>query len=133
MAEETNVETQKRPGFITVLCILTFIGSGLGILGGILMLVGSGMLAGSSFGSLLGAAAGGGALYGGLILAGNLACLFGAIQMWKLKKMGFYIYIAGSLIGIIAPIAIGAGFNVGSVIFPVAFMVMYGINLKHMA
>ena len=37
-------EENSRPQFLTVLCILTFIGSGLGILGSLLSLVGVGML-----------------------------------------------------------------------------------------
>jgi hypothetical protein len=36
--------TTKRPSFLTVLCILTFIGSGLGIVGNLLMLVGDSFL-----------------------------------------------------------------------------------------
>lgn len=36
MSEETTMEagSAKRPAFLTVLCILTFIGAGLGLLGG---------------------------------------------------------------------------------------------------
>jgi len=32
MSEETTQSSGTRPGFLTVLCILTFIGSGLGTL-----------------------------------------------------------------------------------------------------
>lgn len=37
----------------------------------------------------------------------NLLTLFGAILMWNLKKSGFYLYIAGIIVLIAAPIAMG--------------------------
>ena len=37
-------------------------------------------------------------------LAASVLCLFGAIQMWGLKKQGFLIYLAGAVLGIIGPI-----------------------------
>lgn len=103
MSETENLENvqggeKKRPTFLTVLCILTFIGSGLGVLGGILGLVGSSALA--SFAP----SAGGGIIWALLALIASALCLFGAIQMWGLKKMGFTLYLAGSAISIIVTI-----------------------------
>ncbi|MDR0802585.1 hypothetical protein [Fluviicola sp.] len=89
-----TITTSKRPTFLTVLCILTFIGSGLGVLGGILGLVGSSALA--SFAP----AAGGSVIWAIISLAGSALCLFGAIQMWGLKKSGFTLYLLGSLIAV---------------------------------
>jgi hypothetical protein len=93
---DMNQGTAQRPTFLTVLCILTFIGSGLGILGGILGLVGSAALSffapqGTMVVQLIG-------------LAASALCLFGAIQMWGLKKQGFLMYLAGAVLGIIGPI-----------------------------
>jgi len=116
--------TTTRPTFLTVLCILSYIGCGLAILGVI-----------STITTLLGI----------LNLVAALVCLLGVIQMWKLKKMGFYIYLVGE----IAPLAISfatigfAGmFNLAGGImamavalgffFSLAFIIMYAINLKHM-
>lgn len=66
----------------------------------------------------------------------NLLTLFGAILMWNLKKAGFYLYIAGIIVLIAAPIAIGklVGIIGGAFIgfFGVIFIVMYGVNLKYM-
>lgn len=86
--DSNEVSNGQRPQFLTVLCILTFIGSGLGLLGGLLGLVGSSALssfmpAGSTLWLIL-----------GLISSG--LCLYGAVQMWGLKKQGLMLYFAGT-------------------------------------
>jgi hypothetical protein len=103
MSEAENLENvqggeNNRPTFLTVLCILTFIGSGLGVLGGILGLVGSSVL------TAFAPAAGGSIIWALLALVASALCLFGAIQMWGLKKMGFTLYLAGSAISVIVTI-----------------------------
>ncbi|MBI3133127.1 MAG: hypothetical protein HYZ14_00485 [Bacteroidetes bacterium] len=134
--------TGARPTFLTVLCILTFIGSGLGVLGGILGLVGSSALArfapsgGLMIWTLLGLAAAG-------------LCLFGAIQMWGLKKQGFMLYVAGVALSIVVSLinvftmpdlggsalgssvesAMWTGVFIG-VAINVAFVLMYNANRK---
>lgn len=166
MEENTNLDsghaaTGGRPTFLTVLCILTFIGSGLGVLGGLLGLVGSSALA--TF-----APAGGGMLWSVVALIAAGLCLFGAIQMWGLKKQGFMLYLAGSGISIIVSIinaviitsAASAFGNLGSsmdadfnavysagagavntaiwmstvlgIAITVAFVLMYNANKKHL-
>jgi hypothetical protein len=92
--DNMNAGEAKRPTFLTVLCILTFIGSGLGVLGGILGLVGSSALA-------MFAPAGGTVVVSIIALLSSVLCLFGAIQMWGLKKMGFMLYLGGSVLSII--------------------------------
>ena len=56
--------------------------------------------------------------------------------MWNLKKVGFYLYIAGIIVLIAAPIAMGKliGIIGGAFIgfIGVIFIVMYGVNLKCM-
>lgn len=140
------------PPFLNVLTILTFIGSGLGIISGIYSLLTieqqraglaatRTLLRNSSFGGdlvraqelmlenfyaiQLGA------------LTSALCCLFGAILMRKLKKNGFYLYLFGSIISIVIPLFfLGFGFMgqmilIGSV-FTIAFVIMYGVNYKHL-
>lgn len=100
---DTNGGAAGRPTFLTVLCILTFIGSGLGVLGGLLGLVGS---------SALGMFAPQGTMLVqvmGLIAA--VLCLYGAIQMWGLKKQGFMMYAAGVAISIIGSIVSALTFS----------------------
>lgn len=79
----------------------------------------------------------------------NLACvaltLAGALLMWKLKKNGFYLYVLGQVAAIVGSVGmvtamqdvpfmgtfgmIGAIFGI---LFIVAFIIMYAVNLKHM-
>ncbi len=94
---ETNENQNARPTFLTVLCILTFIGSGLGVLGGLLGLIGSSALA-------MFAPVGNSMLITILTLGSSVLCLFGAIKMWGLSKQGFMLYLAGSSLAIILSI-----------------------------
>ena len=94
---------KERPSFLTVLCILTFVGSGLGVLGGLLGLIGSSAL--SAFvtqGSMAVQVMG---------LAAAVLCLVGAIQMWGLKKQGFALYAAGVAVSIIGGIVSALTFS----------------------
>jgi FtsH-binding integral membrane protein len=134
MSEETTevtAEAGTRPTFLTVLCILTFIGSGLGALFMLLATVGMGALMESIPG--MEAAMGGGTAYFavGTILAA--ASLYGAIQMWKLKKMGFFIYAGANGVGIIVPLLFGMPFGIAGAIIPILFIVLYYLNVKHMS
>jgi len=53
--------------------------------------------------------------------------LYGAITMWKLKKMSFYIY-AGAQVVMLA-----ISFGILGLIFTVLFIVLYYLNMKHMS
>jgi hypothetical protein len=57
--------------------------------------------------------------------------------MRSLKKTGYYIYVAGCIIGIVGPLAIVGGGIMGGMIllgsvFSILFIILYGVNLKHM-
>ena len=154
---ETTEEVPKRPQFLTVLCILTFIGVGLGIIMSIvgwlamrtmsaMMDTNSDMMEGMSgfdmsempdmentLNSLKYAKV---ILISGVI--SSLICLIGALQMWKQKKIGFLIYVVGQVAPIIVSVVcLGAatfsGWNSISLVFPVVFVVLYGLNLKHLS
>lgn len=70
------------------------------------------------------------------LIAGMLT-LMGAILMWNLRKIGYYSYIGGFVLlivgysvvfgGLLGALAAGAMGFIG-----VVFIVLYGINLKHM-
>lgn len=154
---ETNpVNHNKRPAFLMVLCILTFVGSGLGIFGAIINLLTTDLFTGqsaSAFSQL------GNTPFGDvnleemmkyskysqiLNLVACLFCLAGAIIMFKLKKAGFYLYVVGALVAILGAFVGTRGLNSGffasmgalviviSILINGAFVVMYGLNLKHM-
>jgi hypothetical protein len=116
--------TTTRPGFLTVLCILSYIGCGLAILGVISTIT---------------------TLPGILNLVATLICLWGVIQMWQLKKMGFYIYLVGEIAPLvisIATIGFAGMFNFAGglmalamafgFLFSVIFILLYALNLKHL-
>jgi len=131
MEETTQVQEQaeakKRPGFLTVLCILTFIGSGLSLLSYLLLVIAAGAL-GSVMESIPGWSeiANMGILYLILFAVLSAASLFGAIMMWQMKKLGFYIYAAAQVIAMVL------GFTVMGLIFTALFIVLYFLNFKHM-
>lgn len=154
MEENTTLETKKMPGFLKVLCILSFIGVGISIIMSIVGYVGLSAL--SSMSSTLSSFSEGtemntavssmdaliknGALYYILLIVAALVCLVGVIMMWKLKKTGFYIYVIGEIAPIILPFVLLGGFGVlgtmaliMGMIFPIAFIIMYALNLKHMS
>jgi len=152
--EETITEEPKRPQFLTVLCILTYIGVGIGIIASVGGWWGMRFLANAMEQN-------GGDLeglpgmddpekleqtmammkYTDVLMASSLICcvicLIGALQMWKQKKMGFYIYAVGEVAPAIVSVAcLGMqsfkGWNLMGLFIPVIFLVLYGLNLKHM-
>ncbi len=149
---ETPDTTNKRPTFLTVLCILSFIAAGISIvmsvLGFMAMNAASGYMDAATdiatdemgeLGGMMGDMMGdmmkhaSTLLYVGIAL--TVLSLIGVIMMWKLKKVGFFIYTGANIIGIIFPIIlIGMmGFNLFGTIITIAFIVMYGMNMKHMS
>ena len=155
---------KKLPPFLKVLCILTFVGAGFGILGSIYamfmqdftirMLEGSNsafqdnpFLSGFDNSAYIETLKKWGQINNLLALLGSALCLVGALLMWKLKKNGFFIYLFGQIIPFIGIYGLmgGAMPNSGgplggfaaagqviAVIFPLAFVIMYGVNLKHL-
>lgn len=149
---DNTVEQNKRPTFLTVLCILTFIGSGWGIISSLAFQE-----------PLMSEYAG---YYYWVMLLLNVGTLLGAIQMWQMKKMGLYIWTAAEVISVILMWVVVKGFVAeltGAVetgdaevdrlvtsaanetvagamnfalilgsIFPAAFVVMYWLNAKHL-
>src|SRR5579863_8927812 len=70
-------------------------------------------------------------------LIGTFLCFFGALQMRKLKKMGFSLYILGDIV----PFAIGifVGFDVFALfgymfitVVAVLFIILYAVQLRHL-
>ena len=143
---------EKRPTFLTVLCVLTFIGSAWGIISALAMKEPN-IEKYASY-------------YYWLVVLLNLGTLFGAYQMWKMKKSGLYLWtiaeiasvvlmwvvIKGYLASTITPISVkevegfeglAAGGNalieaamnliliLGSV-FPALFVLLYWLNAKHL-
>lgn len=125
MAEQTTNQAEaKRPTFLTVLCILTFIGSSLGIIFSILGIVGVGAMdnLASNFAGASVESAGTGKLIGTAVF--NALSLTGAILMWKLKKIGFFAYVLAQALIVIF------GWSIMTLVFAVIFVVLYALNYK---
>lgn len=157
--------TNLRPTFLTVLCVLTFIGSGLGIFNAITNYQSAEMAVGVTkdaiddaqdqieaesdeevpdfVGKLLGSVTDGltvenvrnAAIASGIA---SILTLLGAILMWGLNKKGFFLYVFGILVSVLAPLFIyeglvGAAASGGAAFIGVIFCVLYGLNLKHMS
>lgn len=117
-----------RPTFLTVLCILTFIGSGLGA---IMQFVGDGAQYMPMWYKLL-------------IVALNAGTGYGAWMMWNLQRTGLMIYTVSQIAAILVPWIIlytvlpsgvanlMSNFLIIASLFPAAFLAMYWANAKHL-
>ena len=147
-------ELPKRPQFLTVLCILTFIGSGLSFIGalwGYFSIKASekflqnitnsedhahGMISGMQETMMKAVENAVPNMVIGLLCA--LICLYGAILMWKLKRNGFFIYTIGEITPAISAFFLGADGLIGGagavvgLLFAVVWIVLYAINFKHL-
>ena len=116
-----------RPTFLTVLCILTWVGSGIGLLS----LLADGAKYNPSW-------------YNILIAILNVGTAYAAWEMWNLKKSGLMIYTICEGAAVILPFIliyailpsqiagmVGSFALIGA-IFPIAFLVMYWLNAKHL-
>ncbi|MRT93106.1 hypothetical protein [Ancylomarina sp. 16SWW S1-10-2] len=159
--ETLSVRPQDRPTLLTVLCILTFIGSGFSVLANLTALIAVPFLDlfqpsmfNATF-SQLGNNAGDEFIKQALdmvllVIDNFFAIVFskfilyalslaGAIMMFQMKKIGFYLYIVAQVgFLFIGPVFLGWNMFVGSAIFfsaffSVLFIALYGINLKNMS
>ncbi|HEY4290156.1 MAG TPA: hypothetical protein VGN00_23810 [Puia sp.] len=72
-----------------------------------------------------------------LAIVAAALCIYGALQMRKLKKIGFPIYVIGELLPIIAYYIFVGPMGIFTLIFSLlingAFIIMYATQLKHMS
>jgi hypothetical protein len=164
MPEETTntmVPQKSRPMLITVLCVLTFIGSVLGLIYhtmGYIHAVAKveTLQSGESKTQLKNlVSSGSNAAAAELVKIGNLnvqnyekysigciasyiLCLVGAVLIFKLKRTGFYSFTLGTFFNLIAHFLLfGDNFGVMDVSILVAlgglvFIILFGMNLKYL-
>ena len=149
-------EPRKLPDMINVLTILTFIGSGLGLISAFWSFA----RARASYEALSSAnldqlpdwvkrMSGGDPLDAArraldnrvpiliLALVGCGLCIYGAMEMRKLKKTGFTIYLIGEILPIIASVIFfgNAAMGIAAILgycFYIIFIVLYATQLKHL-
>jgi hypothetical protein len=72
-----------------------------------------------------------------LVIVASVLCIYGALQMRQLKKVGFPIYVIGELLPIAAYYIFIGPMSVFTLIFSLlingAFIIMYATQLKHMS
>ncbi len=141
-----DVLKPQRPTFLSVLCVLTFIGSGCSALSMALTGAMRPMLLGmyesgafDSYSSIPGfetqmetmfAMPGYYYLLTFLFYAASVA---GAAMMWKLNRIGFHIYTIAQCLVLIASVWLGnGGFPWGGLVWTVLWVGGYALNLKYM-
>ena len=155
----------QRPTFLLVLCILTFIGSGWGTLSNLFSVFTAGLTDSSMqmehYSSMLnGMDQGAGSAVLSDILNSTMASLqatfvhareiavvslvlsvislLGAILMFQLRRLGFYLYTAAQILALfVLPYFAGFSMYVGMVMFfsgliSLLFIILYAVNLKYM-
>ena len=125
-ANTTTAEKKQVPQFLKVLFILSYIGIALAIIGNLAMIK---------------------SMIGIIGIVSAIGCLIGVLQMRKLKRIGFYIYTVFEILPTIYGLITmgGAMFSLGSLgggfmamyaflsaLFPIIFIILYAVNLKHL-
>lgn len=120
----------KRPAFLSVLCILSFIGGGLMVLFSIFLFLFAGdmktMIQGSEYYMQSYVAGDNAVLNAFMILVVSAASLYGAIRMWHLEKMGFWIYLVAQFV------AIFLTFSMLTIFINAIFVLLYYLNYKYL-
>lgn len=145
---------KKRPTFLTVLCVLTFIASALSLVFGILAILNmeanlrayyeqAAQMPTPEYQDMMLGLAHLMEEYGMLLqimgLIGSLGCIYGAWAMWRLQRMGFYVYalceITPALFSLYV-MGFGSGMFVVMSLFtigiPALFVFLYALNWKHL-
>ena len=145
MTEEYNIRgniqsPKKRPDLLSIVCILTFIGSGLGAFSNLVITTSfeeTMELLNSSDFDFPGMALFKTASYG-FFLTGTIlysTSLFGAIRMWKLHKIGFHFYVISQTLLFILPMIYikEYPFPYIDLLITAFFIILYARNLKFMS
>lgn len=165
--QKTQEGAPARPTVLTVLCILTFIGSGWGIVSnlnsyrhaGLSSEVVSTVLDSAQTQIRKEAEGNPGADIADRMLSGAremadpfkirknalyslIACMLtlgGGFLMFQLRKLGFWVYLLGTGVSVMAPLVVFGTDNIvgiimgsGTGLIGVVFCVLYAVNLKHM-
>lgn len=132
----------KRPVFLTVLCILSFISSGLGSITALLTPLfadtiieflqnAPGFDETQMYETIQVLQAGWGFYAITFLLA--VGSFIGVFFMWNLRKTGFHFYAISNLGLLLTPMLLfGMPTNWTSIFFTASFILLYAINLKYM-
>ena len=138
-----EIEPVKRPTFLTVLCILTFISAGLGCLFSLITPLMADTIIGFlekspnydevQMGETIKVLQAGWNYYAPSFLLA-LISLVGALLMWNLKKIGFHLYTSANLAMMFLPmVLLSTPISWAGIIFTIAFIAMYAANFKYLS
>lgn len=158
--EENNFMEKKRPDFLAVLCVLTFIGSGVKAIVSLINSLSKSKTAEELYNQTISLYERLGGAFAdqadsispeqfiltakyqktisGILLILSIATIFAAVKMWNLKKNGFYMYIAAQALYAFVPLFFyGAEasslFMLGWFGFwTLVFSLLYGVNSKYL-
>lgn len=134
---QTAPQKNLRPTFLTVLCVLTFVGSGYSIFVELTGLFADRIVDSDEILKYI-------TLMGDLHaheiyilnLGMSLAGLLGAILMFLLRRSGFYLYAAAQILSFfVIPYSddfFWLSLMAVSAVFSLLFIILYGLNLKHL-
>jgi hypothetical protein len=131
-----------RPNFLGILCILTFLGSGMNLISSFIIavfydqftIVAESLSKSFDLPGLEMIMAGKPMFFGlsALIYAGSIT---GAVLMWRLKKVGFHVYTIFQILLILLPMYFFhlPRPSLADIIFSGIFIILYSSNLKFMS
>lgn len=138
----------KRPPTLTLLCVLTFIGSGFSALSQFMLWVMfpalQDLFAGGAFDSYFSMVPyaresmeqllSSWRHYYALLFLLYGASLAGAVLMWKLRRNGFHVYTIAQCLLLIVSVLMApeAGFPWGSLVWTALFVGMYAVHLRYL-
>lgn len=136
-----SIEKPVRPQFLSVLCVLSYIGSGLGILACIIMLFFGEKLKEISLQNspemdeeaMANLEVFDNMSFWTVSLILVLVSLYGVIKMYNLKKIGFHLYASANIVALALPLIFGTQFSTGGLVITAGFIAMYAANLKYMS
>lgn len=132
----------KRSAMLTVLCILTFVGSGMNLVSSLVIFlffdafkVVAANLAKTFNLPGMEMLTGGPSIFFGVTALIYAAAIVGSVYMWQLKKLGFHIYTISQILLVVAPMYFFKlpGPGVMDILLAGAFVLLYSMNLKTMS
>lgn len=129
------MEKKERPSFLSALCILTFIGSGLAFF--IYLFASLFFKKASDFiiqYSSWNSTDDINPFYFILLLSGYIISFFGALKMWRLNKTGLFFYIFSQLAILFLPVIwLGwSALSMTNTIFTIIFISGYSVHYKYL-
>ena len=132
-SSNTDSSTTKRPVPIKILCIITFIGSGLMVLLTVLITIFYQIQRGGIMVFYIPHDLGQNTM---AFLPTYLLTLFGSIVMWKMKRWGYWLYVTGAAFRTLFCLTLFLGEHFVSGIplglLQLTMIILFSINLKHL-